>query len=221
MNSATKMFAAMVLMAWASASHGAYDVCGSLENPYGPFDFRTQHDRLKVVERYHFTPSVESLQGGNTASIGGDLDYTLRASPNHHRALLSMANLALRDKTHKPRGAHYTVECYFDRAIRFAPNDGDVYMIYGTYLFRAGDKDQALKQLEIAEKLVGDNANLEYNLGLVYLDAKEYDKALAHAHRAYALGFQLPGLKRKLVAAGKWQDAPTSASSASSAPAKN
>jgi tetratricopeptide (TPR) repeat protein len=220
MNNATRILVGAAVFALAASAQCAYEVCGPLENAYGPFDYRTEREHLAVVERYHFTPGVESLQGGNTASVGGDLDYTLRASPNHHRALLSMANLALRDKTHKPRGANFTIECYFDRAIRFAPTDGDVYMIYGTYLFRAGDKDIALKEFEVAEKLVGDNANLEYNLGLVYLDAKQYDRSLAHAQRAYALGFPLQGLKKKLIAAGKWRESPD-AGPAVKAPTQN
>jgi Tfp pilus assembly protein PilF len=189
----------------------AYEVCGSLENAYGPFDYRTSRKQLVVVEKFHFTQSVEMLQGGNTSSIGGDLDYTLRASPNHPRALMSMANLALRSKTDRPRGAGYSIDCYFDRAIRFAPDDGNVYMIYGTYLFKSGAKQKALKEFEIAENYAENNANLHYNLGLVYLDAKEYDKALLHAHKAYDLGFPLAGLKNKLIAAGKWQEEPAKA----------
>jgi tetratricopeptide (TPR) repeat protein len=92
-------------------------------------------------------------------------------------------------------------------------------MIYGTYLFRAGEKAKALKMLEEAEATAEDNANLHYNLGLVYLDAGQYDKALLHAQKAYALGFPLPGLKNKLVAAGKWQDAPAPAAPAAPAAA--
>ena len=43
-------------------------------------------------------------------------------------------------------------------------------------------------------------------MGLLYTDLKRYDDALRHAHRAYALGFPLPGLQRKLARAGKWRD---------------
>lgn len=213
------LVAAVLVAAGVSSVDAAYEVCGPLENAYGPFDYRTSRAQLAVVEKFHLTQSVETLQGGNTSSIGGDLDYTLRASPNHPRALMAMANLAVQKKTKHVRGAQYTVDCYFDRAIRFAGNDGTVYMIYGTYLFKSGDKQKALKEFEIAETYAEDNANLHYNLGLVYADAKEYDKALAHAHKAYALGFQLAGLRNKLKAAGKWKEAepPTTTSDAKSA----
>src|SRR4051812_47506028 len=61
--------------------------CGSLANPYGPFDYRTSKDKLDIVEGAHFTPDVETLRSGSTGSLGADIDYTLRTSPNHHRAL--------------------------------------------------------------------------------------------------------------------------------------
>ena len=92
--------------------------CGALTNSYGPFDYRTSKAELKIVEDYHFTPDVETLRHGNTATVGGDIDYTLRASPNHHRALMSMVNLAVRTKSDKPLGPRLTVDCYFDRAMR-------------------------------------------------------------------------------------------------------
>ena len=34
-----------------------------------------------------------------------------------------------------------------------------------------------------------------YNLGLVYYKTKQFKEANEHAHKAYALGFPLPGLK--------------------------
>ncbi|MEP7062475.1 MAG: hypothetical protein ABI881_08750 [Betaproteobacteria bacterium] len=208
MISRSLLLAAGLVAAGLSSAHAAYEVCGPLENAYGPFDYRTQRKNLAIVERFHFTQSVEMLQSGSTGTIGGDLDYTLRASPNHPRALMAMSNYALRQKKDRVRGAEYSVDCYFDRAIRFAPNDGTVYMIYGTYLFKTGNKQKAMKAFETAENFAEDNANLHYNLGLVYVDAKEYDRALLHAQKAYALGFPLAGLKNKLIAAGKWKLAP-------------
>src|SRR4029453_16567757 len=47
--------------------------CGSLENGYGPFDYRTATPAQKhIVESYHFTQSVEALQQGKTTTLGGD-----------------------------------------------------------------------------------------------------------------------------------------------------
>src|SRR4030095_6093533 len=102
-------------------------------------------------------------------------------------------------------GAQYTLACYFDRAIRFAGDDGVVRLIYGTYLSRAGNQQDARKQLEMGLTLEPNNANIHYNLGLLYFDLKDYPKARLHAQRAYELGFTLPGLKRKLEDARQWE----------------
>ena len=182
--------------------------CGALTNSYGPFDYRTSKAELKIVEDYHFTPDVETLRHGNTATVGGDIDYTLRASPNHHRALMSMVNLAVRTKSDKPLGPRLTVDCYFDRAMRFANDDGAVRIIYGIYLYRTGKKVEARRVLEDARKIDDGDPNLHYNLGVVYFDLGDKENALASAQKAYQLGAQLPGLKEKLRKAGIWKDAP-------------
>ena len=196
--------------------------CGSLENSYGPFDYRTSKDKLVIVEGAHFTPDVETLRSGATGALAGDIDYTLRTSPNHHRALNAMVNLSLRVGKEKPQGAHYTVECYFDRAFRFAPNDAIVRMIYGVYLSRINRKAEAIKALEEAKKYEIDNANVYYNLGLVYLDVKDYPNALKNAQMAYQLGAQLPGLRNRLREAGRWREgAPGPESEGTKAPSQS
>jgi tetratricopeptide (TPR) repeat protein len=200
---------AAVLAGSAHAQHLGPAVCGGLENAYGPYDYRTDLDKLGIVERFHFGADVESLRAGMTThKIGGDISYTLRAFPNHHRALHSIARLALKEKTARPRGSKYTVDCWFERATRFRPDDGMVPLTYGIYLFQLGKKGEALKMLEAAEQRGESGANFHYNIGLVYADLAHYDKALAHAHQAYAQGFNLPGLRNKLERAGKWRDAP-------------
>ena len=207
----TEMRALTVMLALAMATLSAaawgYLPCDSPIVSYGPFDYRTGRKELEKVERVHFTEDVEMLRRGNTSSTpAGDLNYVLLASPNHYRALMAMANLSIREKKERPTDASFTVPCYFERAIRFAPDDGNVRMVYGTYLFKIGRKEEALKELETAESMSVDSANFHYNIGLIYFDLKNYDKALSHAQRAYQLGYQLPGLKKKLQEAGKWQE---------------
>lgn len=198
----------VLMVAGVPDSRGAFEICGSLANSYGPFDYRTSAKQLAIVEQAHFTDDVAALRHGNRGYLGGDIDYTLRASPNHHGALMSMANLGLKLKTDKPDHAKFTIPCYFDRAIRFAPDDGTVYLVYGIYLARLGKSQEALKQLKIAESLTKDDANVQYNLGIVYFGMKDYPNALLHAQRAYQLGFALPGLKKQLQDVGQWQDPP-------------
>lgn len=183
--------------------------CGNFKQWLGPFDYtnyehREQH--LDVVEFHHFTKNVENLISGHTSFIGGDLDFVLTRFPNHHRALVSMSKLALRDKTNKPDGAKYSVLCYFDRAIRFKPNDATVRYVFSSYLLETNKFDMALEQLDIASKLEPDNPAINYNLGLLYFEKKNYDKAILFAKKAYSKNFPLPGLKNKLSNIGKWKN---------------
>lgn len=191
--------------------------CGSLDNHYGPYDYRTATNR-SIVENVHFTPKVERLRGGNTSSTaGGDINYTLRVYPNHHRALMAVMRLGEKEKTSRPRDMEYSVECWFERAERFQPDDATVKGLYGVYLVRASRPADGVAKLEQALASGGENANVRYNLGLAYFDLKRYDESLENAHKAYALGFPLPGLRDKLKRAGKWRDADGGATSANSA----
>lgn len=184
--------------------------CGSLLNPYGPFDYRdpTKKANLQLVEKFHFTPDVETLTKDDKRELAGNLDYTLRAFPNHHRALMSLINFAAKKGklNSKLNGNQYAVECYLIRAEAFRPDDATVKAIHGFYLLKRGQPHNAIAKLEATKALSNDDPNIYYNLGLAYVALKQYDKALVNAHRAYALGFPLPGLKNLLVKAGAWHE---------------
>jgi tetratricopeptide (TPR) repeat protein len=185
--------------------------CGELRlhrtGQFGPYDYRTDKSKLGIVEDYHFTPAVEALvRGATTVLPGSDLDYTLRAFPNHPRALLAMVRYGEKMKSPQPSGAHYSVECYFDRALRFRPNDSIVRMIYANYLSKSTRTPEAIQQLEQATASAGDNAFSHYNIGLIYFDLKAYDRALVQAHKAIALGFSQTALRDQLQGVGKWTE---------------
>jgi tetratricopeptide (TPR) repeat protein len=201
---AAAIVAALLLHATA---HGGND-CPSANNTITGGDYTNpeHRDRLAVVEQFHFTPEVERLERGHSGYLADDIGYTLDHFANHHRALASLARLALREKTSRPRGSRHTVECYFDRAIRFRPDDARVRAIFASYLLALGQDDAALAQFEEAAKLEPQNATNQYNLGLVYLRKKDYARARDAAREAYALGFPLPGLRNKLAEAGQWRD---------------
>jgi tetratricopeptide (TPR) repeat protein len=192
-------------------------ICGSIKNAYGPFDYRTDRDKLAIVESNHFTPPVESLIRGQTGAIGGDLDYTLRAFPNHHRALLAVMNLGKREKKDKTAGMNYTVECYFDRALRFASNDTVARSLYAIYLRERSRPADAERQLDIALQHAGDNALSHFNLGLQYFELKAYDKAAQQARAAQSLGLTWPELIQRLREAGRWVEPEAAAGAASAA----
>ncbi len=198
--------AGLALLSCASVATAAVG-CGELVNAYGPFDYRKiSNEQRGLVEGAHFTPEVETLTKGNHGSIASDIDYTLRAYPNNPRALLSMARLSKLKKVEQVEDAHYPTECYFDRAFRIAPDDPLPHLVYSIYLKDRNRKPEAMQQLEIAASLhkEQDTYVFPYNMALEYLDLGVYDKALSYAKEAYGMGAPFPGLRNKLVAAGKW-----------------
>jgi Tfp pilus assembly protein PilF len=205
-------FSAVVFLVSAAALVGARPAvadeitCGSLQNGgNGPFDYRgANRDSIERAELVHFTPDVEMLRRGSTGTVGSDLSYVLAVSPNHHRALAAMMNYQFKTRSEQPTGARWSVPCYFERAMRFQPDDGAVRTLYGVYLMRLGKPSDAVAQFEKAASLGEDSGNLHYNLGLAYFDVGDYDKSLAEARKAYHMGFDLPGLRDKLTKAGKW-----------------
>lgn len=173
----------------------------------GPYDYRdpARQDLLhNNVEVHHFNADVEMARKGMSAYIGAELHFVLHRFPNHPRALAAMIRLSDRERTDRPKGASETVECYLYRATLFSPDDGIAKFVYGTYLFKKQRLEEALKELNDANTLNPENANINYNLGLLYLQRKDYEKATLHAKKAYALGFSLPGLREKLRQAGVW-----------------
>jgi tetratricopeptide (TPR) repeat protein len=181
--------------------------CGPITNHYGPFDYRTQRDNLEVVERGHFTPSIAALiqTRGNT-NLSQDIAYTLHTSPNHHRALMALMRLGERMKTPQPRGLVRPIECYFDRAIRFAPDDTVVRVLYSQFLSKQSRPVEAVRQLDLAVDFAMDNGFSHFNIGLAFFDMDEFEKALKQAHKAARLGFDRPELADQLRSKNKWQD---------------
>lgn len=198
------VIAALLLAAAAGASP-----CAELQHHEAGGDYTDPDARqnLAVVETFHFTADVENLRHGVSDRLGADIGYTLEHYPNHHRALAAMVRLSLREKSPKPQGSRFPVECWFDRALRFRPADTVVRSLYGGYLLANGRTDDAIGQLLEAVRLEPDNATAHYNLGLLYLKKKDYEPSRDHAREAYRLGFPLPGLKNKLLEAKQWDAA--------------
>ena len=98
------------------------------------------------------------------------------------------------------------VDCYFERARRFAPDDVAVMLLEGHYFRKRKDWASARESYEAALALQPDSADVRYNVGLFYAEIGEYDKAVENARVAYSLGYPLPGLRNKLARSGHWPD---------------
>lgn len=195
------------IAAWLPAAqvHAQADACGSLTTHYGPYDYRTDRNKLPIVEKHHFSPAVENLiQDPNWTPVGGHLAYTLNAFPNHHRALASVVRYGERTRTAQPRYLEYSVDCYFERALRFRPDDTVVRLLFADYLARTKRTSEAIPHIDYARAAATDNPLTQYNVGLLYVEVERYDDALRQAHLAMAQGVTLDGLKKKLEEKGRW-----------------
>lgn len=187
--------------------------CGAIKwGDSDPIDYRTtgagpNQRLLKLTERDHFAPVTESLRSGKSSETAGpDIAYTLQIFPNHYRALMAMVALGEKEKTSKPHGSPYSVECWLRRATLFRPGDNVARMIYTQFLIRAKRGNEAEQQLSVAADHAGDNALTQHNVGLLYFDMQNYEKALLHAHKAYELGLGTPTLRDQLKSVGKWSE---------------
>jgi hypothetical protein len=180
--------------------------------------FTSVEQPKKLLEDAHFTVAVESLKSGKSSiTPGPDLSYLLERMPNHYRGLLAMVKLGVKEGTSQPKGSKYSIECWFKRATAWVPDDNTVKMLYAQYLYGQGRSKEADDQLEYAAKQAGDNPFTNNNIGLIYFDAKNYDRALRQAHRAYAAGFTNPMLREKLLSVGQWVEEAVPPATAASA----
>lgn len=206
------LLAALLLPpAAAQAQAGAISSCGNpFRNHYGPFDYRKAgQEKKRMVEGAHFTPGVESMTKPSKTTfreMAGDVAYTLHVFPNHHRALITMTRLGERYKTAQAPGAPYTVDCYYQRAVTFTPDDTVVRALYAQFLAKNNQRDMALQQLAVGVHHAGDSPISHFNLGLVYFDLGEYGPAQAQAKRARALGMPRMELIDRLKTAGRWTE---------------
>jgi Tfp pilus assembly protein PilF len=102
----------------------------------------------------------------------------------------------------------FPIDCYFDRATRFRPEDTVVRTLFGLYLGQVGRLPDAMKQFEAADYYAKDNAFTHNNIGLALFELKQYEAALHQAHLAAKLGFAPTLLADKLRSVNQWKDQP-------------
>ena len=185
----------------------------------GPYDYRSPANRgiVRMVETNHFTQQVENLVRGRTGPLAGEFSFVLHGFPNHHRALASLSRYGLRENSAQPGNLDYTVDCYFQRALRFRPDDLIVRMLFADYLSKIKRSDDASLQLDYVRGAAPDNPLTQYNVGLLYFQIGRYKDALAQAHLAMSMGMPRTDLKEKLQAKNLWTDPATGQSGAAGA----
>jgi tetratricopeptide (TPR) repeat protein len=171
-----------------------------------PNDYRmynsTAQSRWSIADlkRNHYDPAMRAMhEGSYSRGVKADLAFILNWWPNHYVALQALVAYDFgggKDYDYPP------TECYFERAKSIFPDDVEVRVIEGYYFWRKHDKRRAVASYEEALAINPASADAHYNLGLIYLEMSQFDKAREHARIAYAAGYPLPGLRKKLAQAG-------------------
>jgi hypothetical protein len=224
-----------ILVAITAASMGTAvaDVadCGELRNfgDIGPWDYADPSSsvrdgenpmgRIKRVENVHFNPEMKMLNTKRFSieRLTGEIHYTLRVFPNHPEALVAISRLERMAGGKLPQRSatvftpKISAYCFFDRAIRFRPEDKAVRYSYAIHLHQNRKYQEALEQYRLAESQYEDDRIFQYNIGLLYADIKNWEKAAEHAQRAYSSGVTFAALRQRLEKAGyKIDTRPTS-----------
>lgn len=194
------------------------DQCGHFRGHFGPIDYRSADLRDRtVVEEFHFEMELRTflagqLSGRNMAGTGGvafGFVYTLKSFPNHPAALLVLDQLGRKLKSENPQGIEIPLECWYMRAFIIAPDDPAVRALYGIYLANRGREPEALENLKIGTAGTRNSPSLQHQIGLTYLQLKQYEQAQFCALRLARKGFAIDALARQLREAGKWDPALT------------
>lgn len=204
---------------------------------FGPYDYyKPPRGALSLVERAHMgTIIAEAKHRGLWCVYYENIDYTLRAFPNHPEALTLMADyLSARAPCGRgggeaaPRGRSplelataieagawraRDADYYFEKGIGYKPKDSptsvvnrpETRVLYGKYLYSQKRLDDALKQFTEAAKLEPSSAESHYYLGLIHFDKNDAATARQHIEKAQKLGQPPVALKQKLINVGQWR----------------
>ena len=120
-------------------------------------------------------------------------------SPLRATMLITLGLIGLEDNNSQDAIA------FLQDAIKASPNEPMPYAAMAVAQRRLNRLDLARDILVEGNAALNEKSpELQYNLGLIYLELKQPDLAMERAKVAYDLGSPLPGLKNKLKALGKW-----------------
>ncbi len=91
-----------------------------------------------------------------------------------------------------------------NNAMNEKPDADRPYLVLSSIERKAGNLPNAIAVLEKGNSMTNEkSAEINYALGLMYVEQRNYPAAQACATRAYDLGYPLPGLKHKLQRLGQ------------------
>lgn len=159
---------------------------------------------LASVSRARAEPNPHRKEGYWRYAMANAL-YTFNQSPTSSPIYPQMAGTVAQIQTAlgQPDEAIATVK----GAIAAQPKSSAPYVILALLYRDQGKKKDAVDLLMQANTVTeGQSAEVLYNLGLLELELGDVQSAAAHGREAYALGYPLPGLKKKLETAGAWSE---------------
>lgn len=107
-------------------------------------------------------------------------------------------------RLHTERGDFEVALEFLEKAIDAQPNAPAPYAHAAVVYRKAGDIEKGLNVLRQGDVATnGTSAELNYFLGLFYVETNDLDSAVTYARRAYELGYPLPGLATKLRRRGR------------------
>jgi tetratricopeptide (TPR) repeat protein len=167
-------------------------------NYYDPSE-KAQKD-LRIVQKYHLGKAMNHLKEGRPTAAFSQFAFIVRYFPNYPEVLQHMVQIAAPRKNMRQQ-----MEEYLIKAVKIYPEAYPTYVIYGDFLQKVGEMSRAIKQYNIALQYDPNFSEAHYHLGLAYFKLKEYQLANVHAHKAYILGYPLPGLREMLKKVGEWK----------------
>jgi len=127
--------------------------------------------------------------------------YALARIPPSHPMYAEIA--ARSGLVHRDLGEDDLALRHLEMAIKECPKCVVGYQAMAIFHRGKGQLAEARRTLESGDQVTdGKSVEINYFLGLVLLDLKEFPAAQAHARKAYDMGYPLPGLRDQLARAG-------------------
>lgn len=121
---------------------------------------------------------------GDSVGARADLDLAVQKAPRDPVAWNSHGYYV-----HALRGDHRSAIADYDKAIKLDPNYSYAFNNRGWSYYKLGDKDKALRNINLAGKKKRGNPFVARNLGVIALESGETESACAHLRNALAMRF--------------------------------